>query len=113
MRGRFIRLSVPRRMVMDLLYFAKAIPSLPVQRRMSITPVVAARAACRERPRWTAIFAKAYALMTNEFPEFRRAYVKLPWPILYETPASNGNIIVERDYRGEPCLFSITVKDPS
>jgi hypothetical protein len=113
MRGRAIPLSVPRRMVIDLLYFAKGIPSLPVQRRMSIGPVVAARAACRERPRWTAIFAKAYALMTNEFPEFRRAYIKIPWAHLYEYPASNGSIVIERDYRGEPCVFSITVKDPS
>jgi len=100
-------------MVIDLLYFAKAIPSLPVQRRMSIKPVVAARAACRERPRWTAIFAKAYALMTREFPEFRRAYIKIPWAHLYEYQASNGSIVIERDYRGEPCVFSITVKDPA
>jgi hypothetical protein len=112
MRGRAIRLSVPRRMVIDLLYFAKGIPSLPVQRRMSIQPAVAARAACLERPRWTAIFAKAYALMTREFPEFRRAYVKIPWAHLYEYPASNGSIVLERDFRGEPCVFSITIKDP-
>jgi hypothetical protein len=110
MRGRAIRLSVPRCMVIDLLYFAKSIPSVPVQRRMSIGPVVAARAACRERPRWTAIFAKAYALVAREFPEFRRAYIKIPWAHLYEYPASSGNIVIERDYRGEPCVFSITVK---
>jgi len=113
MRGRAIRLSVPRRMVIDLLYFAKGIPSLPVQRRISIGPVVAARTACRERPRWTAIFAKAYALVAREFPELRRAYIKIPWAHLYEYPASNGNIVIERDYRGEPCVFSITVKDPA
>ena len=113
MRGRAIRLSVPRRMVIDLLYFSKGIPSLPVQRRMSIAPVVAARAACNDRPRWTAIFAKAYALTAREFPEFRRAYIKIPWAHLYEYPASNGSIVIERDYRGEPCVFSITVKDPA
>jgi hypothetical protein len=113
MRGRAIRLSVARRMVIDLLYFAKGIPSLPVQRRMSIGPVVAARTACQERPRWTAIFAKAYALVAREFPELRRAYIKIPWAHLYEYPASNGNIVIERDYRGEPCVFSITVKDPA
>ena len=113
MRGRAIRLSVPRRMVIDLLYFAAAVPTIPVQRRMSIRPVAAARAACRERPRWTAIFAKAYALVAREFPDLRRAYIKIPWPHLYEYPASNGNIVIERDYRGEPSVFSITVKDPA
>jgi hypothetical protein len=113
MRGRMIRLSVPRRIVIDLLYFASGIPTVPVQKRMSLGALVAARAACRERPRWTAIFTKAYALMAREFPEFRRAYVKIPWPHLYEYPASNATVIIERDYKGEPGLFSISVKEPA
>jgi hypothetical protein len=113
MRGRMIRLSVPRRIVIDLLYFASGIPTVPVQKRMSLGALVAARAACRERPRWTAIFTKAYALMAREFPEFRRAYVKIPWPHLYEYPASNATVIIERDYRGEAGLFSISIKEPA
>jgi hypothetical protein len=84
-----------------------------VQKRMSVGALVAARAACRERPRWTAIFTKAYALMAREFPEFRRAYVKIPWPHLYEYPASNATVIIERDYRGEAGLFSISIKEPA
>jgi hypothetical protein len=113
MRGKMIRLSVPRRMVGDLLYFARGIPTVPVQKRMSLGPLAAARAACRERPRWTTLFTKAYALMAREFPEFRRAYVKLPWPHLYEYPASNATVIIERDYYGEPGLFSISIKEPA
>src|SRR5450759_885596 len=80
MRGRAIRLSVARRMVIDLLYFAAAVPSIPVQRPMSLGPLAAARAACRDRPQWTAIFAKGYALVAREFPDLRRAYLKIPWP---------------------------------
>ncbi len=113
MRGQTIRLSKPRRMVIDLLYFAKALPTVPVQRRMGLLSVVAARAACLNRPQWTAIFAKAYALVAQEFPELRRAYVKFPWPHLYEYPVSTASIIFERDYRGEPSLFSLLVKDPT
>ncbi len=113
MRGRMIRLSVPRRIVIDLLYFAKGIPTVPVQKRMSLAPLIAARAACKDRPRWTAIFTKAYALMAREFPEFRRAYVKIPWPHLYEYPASNATVVIEREYQGEPGLFSISIKEPA
>lgn len=113
MRGRAIRLSVPRRLVIDLLYFAAAIPTVPVQRRMSLGPLVEARAACRERPRWTAIFAKGYALVAREFPVLRRVYLKIPWPHLYEYPASNAYIVVERDYQGEPSLFSTVIEDPA
>lgn len=113
MRGRMIPLSVTRRMVIDLLYFARGIPTVPVQKRMALGPLLRARAACRERPRWTALFTKAYALMARDFPEFRRAYVKLPWPHLYEYPRSNATVIIERDYRGEPGLFSISIKEPA
>jgi hypothetical protein len=113
MRGKMIRLSIPRRMVGDLLYFAGGSPTVPVQKRMSLGPLAAARAASRERPRWTILFTKAYALMAREFPEFRRAYVKLPWPHLYEYPASNATVIIERDYHGEPGLFSISIKEPA
>jgi hypothetical protein len=111
MRGRAIELSLPRRMVIDLLHFAKGIPSVPVQRQMSLARLAAARAACQQRPRWTAIFAKAYTLVACEFPELRRSYIKTPWPRLYEYPASIANVIVERDYQGEPCLFSILIND--
>lgn len=113
MRGQAIRLSVQRRMVIDLLYFARGIPTVPVQKRMSLGPLVAARAACGERPRWTAIFTKAYALLAQEVPELRRAYVKIPWAHLYEYPTSKANIIIERDYRGEPSLCPVSIKDPA
>jgi hypothetical protein len=112
-RGQAIRLSVQRRMVIDLLYFARGVPTVPVQKRMSLGPLVAARAACRERPRWTAIFTNAYALLAQEVPELRRAYVKIPWAHLYEYPTSKANIIIERDYRGEPSLCPVSIKDPA
>ncbi len=113
MRGHAIPLSVHRRMVIDFVYFASGIPTVPVQKRMSLAPLVAARAACRERPRWTAIFTKAYSLVAQEFPELRRAYVKIPWPHLYEYPVSKAIIIIERDYHGESGLWSFSIKDPA
>jgi hypothetical protein len=113
MRGRSIGFSKSRRTVIDLLYFANQFPTLPVQRRMGLAPVVAARAACRDRPQWTAIFAKAYAMTAREVPELRRAYVKFPWPQLYEYPVSVANIAFERDYRGESSFFSFRIKNPA
>ena len=113
MRGRNIRLSIQRRMVIDFLYFARAVPTVPVQKHLSIAELVAARAACRDRPRWTAMFVKAFALAADEIPQLRRAYVKLPFPHLYEYPTSKASIMIERDYRGEPALCPVSVKDPS
>jgi hypothetical protein len=113
MRGRAIPLSKPRRTTIDFLHFARALPTVPVQRRMSIEAVVAARNSCRERPHWVTIFAKAYALVGKEYSVLRRAYVKFPWPHLYEYPVSSMTVVFERDYAGEPGLFSFLVKDPA
>jgi hypothetical protein len=113
MRGRAIPLSVQRRMVIDLLFFARSIPTVPVQRRVSLGGLVAARAMCKTRPRWISIFAKAYALVAEEFPELRRTYVKLPWPQLYEYPTSRAAILIERDHLGESTVCPVSIKDPA
>ncbi|HZU36958.1 MAG TPA: hypothetical protein VFA18_13650, partial [Gemmataceae bacterium] len=54
-------LSLPRRFIGDLLHFAQKVPSVPVQRRMNLAAVVAARNVAAPRPSWCAIFTKAYA----------------------------------------------------
>jgi hypothetical protein len=113
MKGRMVRLSKPRRLVVDLMYFARALPTVPVQRQMALEAVVSARNGCVNRPPWAAIFAKAYALVGREYPVLRRAYVKFPWPHLCELPVSSANIIFERDYAGEPGLFACLVEDPA
>jgi hypothetical protein len=111
MRGRSIALSKPRRNVIDLLHFARTVPSLPVQKRMQLAAVVAARKACRERPQWSAIFIKAYALVAQEMPILRRAYIEVPWPHLYEYPSVTANLMIEREYQGDRGLFAILIKN--
>jgi hypothetical protein len=113
MRGRRIPLSIQRRMVLDMLYFAKHIPTVPVQRRMSLAPLVAARAQSRQRVRWIAIFTKAYAIVAQEIPELRRAYIKIPWSMLYEYPTSRAVILIERNDNGEAGVLPVSVKDPA
>jgi 2-oxoacid dehydrogenases acyltransferase (catalytic domain) len=112
MRGQSIPLSIPRRLVTDLMRFAIKVPTAPVYRRMQLGPVVAARAALATRPPWIAIFAKAYALVAHEMPELRRTYLSYPWPHLYEWPVSVAAIAVEREYQGEPAAFGCIVPDP-
>jgi hypothetical protein len=112
MRGRVVPLSKPRRVVADLMHFAAGVPSVPVQRRMGLAAVAAARATNPVRPPWTAIFVKAYALVAREVPELRRAYCKFPVPHLYEYDRSAGCVAFEKDYRGEPGVFGVPVRGP-
>jgi hypothetical protein len=112
MRGRPIPLSVPRRIVTDLMRFAIRVPTAPVHRRMKLGAVMAARQQLAARPPWTAIFAKGYALVAHDVPELRRVYLPFPWPHLYEYPVSVATIAVERDFAGERAVFGCLISDP-
>lgn len=112
MRGKRLTLSLPRRMITDVLRFGAKVPNTTVERTMDLGAVIAARARCPLRPPWAGIFAKAYATTAHEFPELRRAFVKWPWPHLYEYPTSIAGITVNRSYRGEPCVLLCLIKNP-
>jgi hypothetical protein len=112
MLGRSVPITTARRNILDLMYWSKKVPTVPVQRDITISDVIAARAACAERPRWTAIFTKAYALVCDDFPMLRRAYVKFPRSRYYEFAASSASIITERDFGGEYSTISYLIREP-
>jgi len=111
-QGRTLALSAPRRLIGDLLYFAQQIPTVPVQRRMNVAPLVALRARLPRRVSWCALFTKAYARVAAAVPELRRAYLPFPRPRLYEHPFSIASVAVERLYRGEPAVFFAHLRCP-
>ena len=110
MRGRAIPLSPIRKLVVDLTLFAA--PSVPVQRVMQLAPLVEARAALKDRPVWASLFAKAFALTAVDIPDLRRAYVKFPWPHLYEYPQSTLSMVFERDWNGEMVILTTLMRSP-
>lgn len=111
MRGRSIRLSPMRKLVVDLTRLRA--PTVPVQRVMDLEAVVAARVRLNDRPPWVAIFVKAYALLSEEMPILRRAYVKLPTPRLYEYPQTTASIVIERDFGDEMAILTLLMRDPA
>src|SRR4051812_21030838 len=113
MRGRSIKIAPARQFICDMMKAARGVPTIPVQRRMNLAPLAAARAALSSRPSWLAIFTRAYATVAAAVPELRRAYVQYPWPHLYEYPSSIASIAFERDYQGEKAVFVGRVKDPA
>jgi hypothetical protein len=111
-RGRQLGLSLPRKFVCDLLAFAKNVPSVPMQRRMKLGDLVAARNAGSPRISWCAIFLKAYSIVSEKRPELRRAYLPFPWPHLYEHPTNIASFSLEREYRGEEGVFLAQIPQP-
>jgi hypothetical protein len=96
----------------DLMHFAQKVPTVPVQRRMKLAAVVAARQAATIRPSWCAIFTRGYARVTAERPELRRAYLSFPWPHFYEHSVSVASIAIERQFGQEPAVFSARMRSP-
>jgi hypothetical protein len=111
-RGFNIPLSLPRRLICDMLHFARRVPSVPVQRRMRLGDLVAARARAQPRPSWCGIFTKAYAIVTDANPALRRAYLSFPRPHLYEHPTNIATIAIERRFGEEEAVFFVHLAHP-
>ncbi len=105
-------LSLPRRLICDYLHFARKIPSIPVQRRMHLAEVVAARAVAGVRPSWCAIFTKAFAFVSDAWPQLRRAYMGFTRPHLYQHPISMMSIAIERRFGDEDAVFFLQMRQP-
>jgi hypothetical protein len=109
--GHNLPLPLPRRVVGDLLHFAKKVPLIAMQRRMRLAELAAARAALAGRVGWCPIFLKAYALVAADTPVLRRCYVPWPRPHLYEHPVNVASVAVERTHDGERApLFAQVVR---
>jgi hypothetical protein len=110
--GRTLPLTTPRRLIGDLLHFARAVPTVPVQRRMNVADLVEIRVRAPQRISWCAIFTKAFARTAVQMPELRRAYLSFPWARLYEHPCSVATVTVERFYQGENATFFAHLTSP-
>jgi hypothetical protein len=110
--GRRIALSPPRRFIGDLMHFARKVPTVPVQRRMNVAPLMAARNLCSCRPSWCALFTQAYARVAAKWPELRRAYLTFPWDHLYEHPCSIASIAIERRIGDEDAVLFVQIRGP-
>jgi hypothetical protein len=98
-------LSVPRRLIADLLHFASRVPSIPLSRMMDVSALLAARRVHPARPSWSVIFMKAYAKVAMEHPPLRRALLEWPLMRIYEHPQTNCSLAIERTFDGEEGVF--------
>jgi hypothetical protein len=95
-----------------MLHFARQVPSVPVQRRMNLARVAAARGTSEQRPSWCSVFTKAFALVAHNRPELRRSYLAFPWPHFYEHAANVATVTVERRYGDEDAVFFVPIQKP-
>jgi hypothetical protein len=104
-KGRILPISGPRRFIIDLVHFARQVPSTPVARVVDVSALRDARANHPLRPSWALLFMKAYALVGAENPPLRRALLEFPWPRIYEHPWMNCALAIERAFQGDHGVF--------
>lgn len=104
-RGRTLKLSAPRRFILDLVHFARKVPSIPVARTFDVSDLIQPRKNHPLRPSWAILFMKAYATVAAANPPLRRALLTFPTTRLYEHPNTVCALALERDYQGEEGIF--------
>jgi hypothetical protein len=110
--GFYLPLSLPRRLMTDMLSFAHKVPSIPVERRMNLAAVLEARELAVPKPSWCSLFTKAWGMTCAANPALRRAYLGFPWPRLYQHPISVATVAVERPYGNENAVFFMHISNP-
>lgn len=112
MRGTFRRISLRRRLIIDLMHASRHVPFITLRRTLSVATLAQARAAVASPPGWAAIFTKAFCLIARDEPVFRQLYIRWPWPHFYELHRSVASIAVARRDDGEDCVLMQTIRAP-
>jgi hypothetical protein len=108
-----MRPSIYRRATIEVMRIARQVPMVPLQRRMALGTLAAARSRAPQPALWSAIFTKAYALVAQEMPVLRRGYFRYPVPFFHDFPHSAAAIAVEREIGGESVVCPLLVPNPA
>ena len=74
MRGKVRKVSLPRRLIVDLMHASTPVPFVSLSRSLNVRPLLDARSGMVKPPGWAAIFVKAFALVARDEPTLRTLY---------------------------------------
>ncbi len=112
MRGRPKKISLPRRLIIDLMRASADVPFVSLSRTIDVRAVVEARSAAVRPAGWAAILVKAFALVARDEPVLRTLYAKWPRPRFYELPRSVAMVAIARVEDGEDCVLPQRIAGP-
>jgi hypothetical protein len=105
MRGTVRKISMPRRLVADLMHASIRVPFVSLSRPLNVRQLLEARALAVQPPGWAAIFVKAFSLVAKDEPVLRTLYARWPWPSFYELPSSIAMVAIARVEDGRDCVL--------
>lgn len=94
-----------RAIVLDVVHLARKIPSFPVERWFELQELAEARQAAAQRISWITLFARAYGLISRDFPELRQTFVSWPVARVYQSPYCVISLAVNRQTEAGERLF--------
>ncbi|MCI0359798.1 MAG: hypothetical protein L0211_15080 [Planctomycetaceae bacterium] len=101
---RRLAISCNRALVLDGLVFARAAMLFPVEREFDLAQVARLRERQHPRVSWVVLFLKAYAIVARQHAPLRQAYIRWPWPHLYQSAYSVAMLAMNRQFEGEDRL---------
>ena len=112
MRGTIRKISMPRRLVADLMHASMRVPFVSLRRTLDVRQLTETRALVAVPPGWAAIFVKAFSVVAKDQPVLRTLYAKWPWPQFYELPRSVGMIAIARVEDGQDYVLPQKIPAP-
>jgi hypothetical protein len=111
-RGHTVALSPARKLICDVMQASRRVPLIAMERRLALADLVRARQALPVRPSWFAVFMKAYALVSEQHPPLRRAYMSFPRPHLHQHACTVAHLAVARRIGEEDGVLGLKVRQP-
>jgi hypothetical protein len=105
MDGKTQRIGRERSIVLDVVHLARKIPSFPVERWFELQELGEIRQAAKRRISWITLFARAYGLVSRDFPELRQTFVSWPFARVYQSPYCVISLAVNRQTESGEQLF--------
>jgi hypothetical protein len=112
MRGTLRKISLPRRLVADLMLASIHVPFVSLRRPLNVRQLLEARALTAQPIGWAAIFVKAFSLVAKDQPILRTLYAKWPSASFYELPRSVAMVAIARVEDGQDCVLPLKVAAP-
>jgi hypothetical protein len=109
---RWSAVPLHRRWMCDVVHFGKKSHVVAGNWSINVAQVAAARKTSCPLIGWGAIWVKAVALASRQWPELRIAYLPFPWPRLYLHPHAVATMVVEREWNGQRAVFFDQIKRP-
>jgi hypothetical protein len=111
-RGQNIPLSPARRLVCDIMHASRRVPMIAMDRQLAIADVVKARRDMPVRPSWFAVFAKAYAIVSERNATLRQAYMSFPRPHLHQHGGNIAHLAIARPIGNEDGVLGLKIRHP-